>query len=128
MSSMLMPIIKQKRNSHLSLLTLPWFSFENGHVYCLIQNVKNRFYFLLYSFIYFLTLSYGLYISKLPMHRAFILKKDYQCRPPNKRLVSIFGIFSADKFYHGECTYTYIRMILSGREKKMCFDSLKYSI
>ncbi len=69
--------------NHLSLLNLPWFIFENVHVFCLIQIItQNQFYFLLYIFRFF-SVGYP--------HRAFIFKKDYQCRPPNNLLVNIFA-------------------------------------
>jgi hypothetical protein len=36
--------------SHLSLLNMLWFTFENVYVFCLTQNnIENRFFILLYS-------------------------------------------------------------------------------
>jgi hypothetical protein len=37
MESMIIPFIE--KNCLLSLFNLPWFSFENVHVFCLMQNI-----------------------------------------------------------------------------------------
>ncbi len=96
--------------SHLSLLNLPWFIFENVHVFGFIQIItQNQFYFLLYTL--FFSVGYDLYIPRLLTHRASLLKKDYQCRPPNNLLVNIFAKVIFD--FSGRKSFTAMAILIA---------------
>jgi hypothetical protein len=66
-----------KKNIHLSLLNLPWFSFENVHVFCLRQNKIKYKIFYSTAQLYFLFLGYDLKNPNLLFHRPLILKKNF---------------------------------------------------
>ncbi len=86
-------------------MNLPWFSFENVHVFCFIQNIIK----IGFVQIYFFSLGYGLNNPELPMNRCFIFKKNITNVGQliklfsEKILITLFWFFSADKFHCSDC-------------------------